>query len=89
MATEKFEKYLGGWEIKLASLLTKMKRAKNKEFVSDVKRLFRAMLGYFSHFVGCSRMTAKNNVIPYEHWRTNDMVRYTVTTASNQSYLVN
>lgn len=89
MATEKFEKYLGGWEIKLASLLTKMKHAKNKEFVSDVKRLFRAMLGYFSHFVGCSRMTAKNNVIPYEHWRTNDMVRYTVSTASIQSYLVN
>ena len=45
MATEKFEKYLGGWEIKLASLLTKMKHAKNKEFVSDVKRLFRAMWG--------------------------------------------
>ena len=47
----------------MASFSTKMKHAKNKEFVSDVKRLFRAMLGYFSHFVGCSRMTAKNNVI--------------------------
>ena len=52
----------------MASLLSKMKHAKSKEFVSDVIRLFRAMLGYFSHFVRCSRMTVTNNVIPYEHW---------------------
>ena len=49
MATEKFEKYLGGWEIKLASLLTKMKHAKNKEFVSDVKRFFEMKDIFYTH----------------------------------------
>lgn len=78
MVIEKFEKYLGGWEIKLVLFLMKMKYVKNKEFVLDVKCLFCVMLGYFSYFVGCFRMMVKNNVILYEYWWMNDMVCYMV-----------